>query len=217
MLGARTRHPFPRILCAAGDEHAETAIAQARAVAGDDGRLTLAADEDLLAARHDHDLVVVGAHEHSRIGGIVLGETATELVHRSRHPVLVAREKPLAAGVIAATRALPSDRAALTAAAHLAARLGAELTIAHVADRDDPARRAELRAELANVRALLGRGIDYLELEGPPAPAIAALAAEEDAGLVVVGSDRRHGLDALRSVSERVAHTAPCSVLVMRG
>ena len=82
-------------------------------------------------------------------------------------PVLVARERPLAAGVVAATRARPADRAALTAAAHIAARLGAELTVVHVAERDDEKRRAELHAELANARALLGRALDYSRVRRP--------------------------------------------------
>src|SRR4051794_3288898 len=107
-----------------------------------------------------HDLVVVGAHSHTRATGIVLGETATLLVHRSPIPVLVARERALAAGVVTGTRAHPGDRAAVTAATHLAARLGAELTVVHVAERDDAARRPELQAELANARAMLGRPLD---------------------------------------------------------
>jgi nucleotide-binding universal stress UspA family protein len=172
--------------------------------------------EALLSAATWHDVVVVGAHPHSRATGIVLSETATLLVHRSRIPVLVARERPLAAGIVAATRALPADRAAVIAATHIAARLGAELTIVHIPERDDEKRRPELKAELADARALLGRGLDYLEFDGPAARAIVDVAEGDGAGLAVVGSEGKRGLPALRSVSERVAHLAPCSVLVMR-
>jgi nucleotide-binding universal stress UspA family protein len=42
------------------------------------------------------------------------------------------------------------------------------------------------------------------------------LAASADADLVVVGSHGLHGLRALASVSERVAHTARCSTLIVR-
>ena len=163
-----------------------------------------------------HDLVVVGAHRTPASTGIVLGEIATQLVHRCAVPVLVARERPLASGVVAATRAWPADRIALTAGTHIAARLGAELTVVHVLERDDDKRRAELHAELANARALLGRGIDYYQESGPAARAIVNVAQDDGGGLVVVGSDHRSGLSALASVSERVAHLAPCSVLVMR-
>jgi nucleotide-binding universal stress UspA family protein len=44
-----------------------------------------------------------------------------------------------------------------------------------------------------------------------------ALAEGEGAGLIVVGSRGRLGVPALASTSERVAHLAPCSVLVMPG
>jgi nucleotide-binding universal stress UspA family protein len=161
--------------------------------------------------------VVIGASPHARATGIVLGEPASLLVHRCPVPVLIAREGALRSGVVAATRAHPSDRAALTAATHLAARLGAELTIVHVAKADDDKRANELRAELANVRALLGRPIDYFRPHGPAARAIVDAAQGDGAGLVVVGSTGRTGPSAVASVSERVAHHAPCSVLVMRG
>ena len=98
----------------------------------------------LLRAAAAHDLIVVEAHAHTRATGIVLGETATLLVHRSPIPVLIARDRPLGSGVVAATRARPADRRALTTATHLAARLGAELTVVH-----DPAARAIVRAAAA--------------------------------------------------------------------
>jgi nucleotide-binding universal stress UspA family protein len=41
--------------------------------------------------------------------------------------------------------------------------------------------------------------------------------ASHEADLVVVGSRGLHGVQALGSVSERVAHRAVCSVLVVRG
>ena len=169
----------------------------------------------LLKAHALHDLLVIGAHPHARATGIVLGETATRLVHRSAIPVLVARARPLEAGVVVGTRAVPDDRRATTAAAHLAARLGAELTVVHVAGRDEH-QWPELHAELANARALLGRGLDYLREYGSPAHALVTAAEGDGAGLIVVGSRGRSGLPALSSVSERVAHLAPCSVLVMR-
>jgi nucleotide-binding universal stress UspA family protein len=43
-----------------------------------------------------------------------------------------------------------------------------------------------------------------------------AAAEQESPGLIVMGSDSKQGLAALGGSSERVAHAAPCSVLVMR-
>jgi nucleotide-binding universal stress UspA family protein len=47
-------------------------------------------------------------------------------------------------------------------------------------------------------------------------PVDALVSASRDADLLVVGSRGLHGLRALGSVSERVAHQALCSVLVVR-
>ena len=46
--------------------------------------------------------------------------------------------------------------------------------------------------------------------------AITGAAATMGAALAVIGSRGLHGVHALSSVSERVAHEAPCSVLVLR-
>jgi nucleotide-binding universal stress UspA family protein len=51
-------------------------------------------------------------------------------------------------------------------------------------------------------------------VDEPPVDALVAAAA--DADLLVVGSRGLHGLHALGSVSERVAHRAGCSALVVR-
>src|SRR4051812_7628273 len=52
----------------------------------------------LVRAGQPYDLIVVGAHAHARMTGILLDKTATRLVHRAPVPVLIAREAPLGAG-----------------------------------------------------------------------------------------------------------------------
>ena len=170
----------------------------------------------LVSAAELHDLVVVGAHPLSRTTGIILGETASLLVRGSPLPVLVARDLPLDVGIDVATRGVPADRPAVTAAAWLAAQLRAELTLVHVPGRDEARRQGELKAQRASVRKMLDRHVEYVSVDGPPARTLVDVAEGDGAGLVVVGSEGKQGLPALRSVSERVAHLAPCSVLVMR-
>jgi nucleotide-binding universal stress UspA family protein len=174
------------------------------------------AAEALAAAAPGFDLLVIGTHPHSRASGIVHGETATLLAHRSPVPLLIARERPLAAGVLAAADGHVPTRPALTAAARVAAHFGAELTVLHIREADESARRTELETELTNLRALLGRDVRYLTDFGGAAARIVAAAEAEDAGLVVVGSGGKQGAAALSSTSERVAHRAPCSVLIHR-
>jgi nucleotide-binding universal stress UspA family protein len=55
-----------------------------------------------------------------------------------------------------------------------------------------------------------------LEAPGHLHHAITDAARDLNAALVITGSRGLTGLAALRSVSERVAHAAPCSVLVVR-
>ncbi|HWK26260.1 MAG TPA: universal stress protein [Solirubrobacter sp.] len=233
--------PFRRIVCAL--EPSSAAVEQTLALAGPGGHVVFVAPwgtsaehaierahaagveagveyatarlgDVLLSRARRHDLVVVGAHSHARLTGIMLSDAATLLVHRSPSPVLIARERPLARGVLVATRAVPADRPAVETAARIAVHLDAHLTVLHVAAKGE--RRDELAAELAGARALLGRPLDPVEAGGAPASAIVQTADGDGAGLVVVGSGARLGLGALRSVSERVAHLAPCSVLVLR-
>lgn len=58
-------------------------------------------------------------------------------------------------------------------------------------------------------------GARVADAQAPPVFA-RALCASLEADLVVVGSRGLHGLVGLGSVSERVAHRARCSVLVVR-
>jgi nucleotide-binding universal stress UspA family protein len=47
-------------------------------------------------------------------------------------------------------------------------------------------------------------------------PVVALVDASRDADLLILGSRGLHGLQALGSVSERVAHDASCTVLTVR-
>jgi nucleotide-binding universal stress UspA family protein len=152
-------------------------------------------------------LVAVGTHGHSRASEIVLGGVAGELLHAASCSVLVARtpasETPFPRSVLAGIDGSPEAEAALDAAEALARRLGAPLRV---------------------VTALGGKGVDLDRvrarapraelLEGAPAEVLVRVAAAAD--LLVVGSRGLHGPRALGSVSERVAHEAPSSVLVVR-
>ena len=150
--------------------------------------------------------VVVGSHGRSRATGIALGSVSTTLLHEAPCAVLVVRGE-IDAGwprrIVVGVDGSDGSARAYEAAAELAARLGAVLR-AIVA--------TEGQVDLAAARRIAP------ELEEHEAGARDALAvASETADLVVVGSRGLRGLRALGSVSERVAHEARCSVLVVRG
>jgi len=120
--------------------------------------------------------------------------------------VLIARS-PMIAGlfpqaVVAGADGSPASEAAVAVARSLAVRYGVPLSV---------------------VTALGGKDVDLprarmlatIEDDGRPVHALVGHGAAAD--LLVVGSRGLHGVRALGSVSERVAHQARCSVLVVRG
>ena len=156
--------------------------------------------------RDEDTLISIGSSGIGRLLGIVEGAVATELIHRAPSSVLVVRQakngfpQRILVGV---------DGSVESAAAYAAAR--------YLAERFD--------AELHPLVAWGGKGVnerlvaaitDGEHEDRHEAPAHALTDAAERADLVVVGSRGLHGLRALGSVSERVAHTASCSTLVVR-
>jgi nucleotide-binding universal stress UspA family protein len=138
--------------------------------------------------------------------------------------------------ILAATDFSPTGEHACAVAASLAKQLGAELHVAHAFDipltvvtpyevaipdgliRDS---RAAARKKLdATVAGLRGEGVDAQPhlTEVPAAPAIADLARELSADLVVIGTRGRTGLKhvLLGSVAERTLRLAPCPVLTVK-
>ncbi len=156
--------------------------------------------------RDEDTLISIGSSGIGRLLGIVEGAVATELIHRAPSSVLVVRQakngfpQRILVGV---------DGSVESAAAYAAGR--------YLAERFD----AELHPLVAwggkDVNERLVAAITDGEHEDRhEAPAHALTDAAERADLVVVGSRGLHGLGALGSVSERVAHTASCSTLVVR-
>lgn len=152
-------------------------------------------------------LLAIGAPEHPRVEEIVFGGVGGELLHQARCSILLARPAPDEASfprriVVGIDGSEQSERAFDVA-------------------RDIAARR---HSALHGVVALGGKRVPlgaiakrHRGVQTYPAHAVPALVeASECADLLVVGSRGLHGPRALGSVSERVAHSAPCSVLVIR-
>ncbi|MGH3127410.1 MAG: universal stress protein [Gaiellaceae bacterium] len=157
--------------------------------------------------RSQHTLVAVGSHGQGRLRGIVLGSTATELIHKAPCSVLVARKADthFPRRIVAGVDGSPESAAAYAVARHLSERFSAELwpVVAHGGKGVD--------------KQLVAQIVDHHHEDLPDEPVPALVAAAADADLIVVGSRGLHGLKALGSVSERVAHQARCSTLVVRG
>ena len=173
----------------------------------------------LLELAAGQDLLVVGIGGHSRAGGIMLGSAATAAVHRSPVPVLVARRPPegveFPRRIALASDGTPVSDAAAELTARLAARHGATVAIVGAREGDAPFRPGR-DEHAALIKAATGTEPVVFNESGPVHHAVATAAREFEAALVIAGSRGLSGLSAVRSASERIAHAAPCSVLVVR-
>ena len=151
-------------------------------------------------------LVAVGSHGHSRPVGIVIGSTATELIHKAPCSVLVARTAlgAFPSRIIVGLDGSEESLAAYEVADALALRFEARLIPIVACLEDDVDPDAIQQRVARRVRSVFNRPVD----------ALVTASAESD--LVVVGSRGLKGLKALGSVSEQVAHQAASSVLIVR-
>jgi nucleotide-binding universal stress UspA family protein len=163
---------------------------------------------DVLRRQRDElpaTLVALGGRRSSRFLGIMLGDTGTELVHDAACSALLAYPanngpwlpRKIVVGFDSSTYAL----AALQSAEELAGALGGTIEV---------------------VTATGGKAIERaagwterVDTWDPGHPVAALVERTRTVDLVVVGSRGIHGVRSLGSVSERVAHQAHCTVLVV--
>jgi nucleotide-binding universal stress UspA family protein len=181
------------------------------AVASPTGKIVFGRAADALISeveREQQTLLVVGSHGLGRVAGFVLGSTANEVIRKLPCSVLIARRRSesdeFPNKVVVGVDGSPESAAAYAVARQLSERFDAKLwpVIAHGGKGVD---RRQIDLIVEGQRE---------ELQDEPVPALVAAAAGAD--LLVVGSRGLHGPKALGSVSERVAHQAGSSVLIVR-
>lgn len=194
------------------NEDARAALEEASEIADEAETILLrgrAADTFVRAlADQGATLAAVGSHEFSRTAGMLIGSVATRTLHEAPCSVFVARaaDWPWPRSIVIGLDGSDGSFAAAVVAHDVAARTGSavRLVVARGASPSDIA-----------TEALTKYGHDLSFSDAKPVSAL--LEAARDADLLVVGSRGVTGLRALGSVSERVAHRAPCSLLVVRG
>jgi nucleotide-binding universal stress UspA family protein len=148
-------------------------------------------------------VVAVGTHGHSRASEILIGGTTGTLLHAAPCSVLVARppgvQAPFPNAIVVGSDGSDDAALALAVARRLSDRLDAPLRVVTALHDNPYLARVPHEAELVEATA-----VDALT------------SVSEAVDLVVVGSRGLLGMHALGSVSERVAHTAASSVLVVR-
>jgi nucleotide-binding universal stress UspA family protein len=150
-------------------------------------------------------LVALGGRRSSRFLGIMLGDTGTGLVHDAACSVLLAyptedgpwRPRKIVVGFDSSTYAL----AALRTAEELANARGGTVEVV-----------AATGGKTIESDAAWGERVDTWD---PAHPVAALVERSRTVDLVVLGSRGVHGIRAIGSVSERVAHQAHCTVLVV--
>ncbi len=191
---------------------AEVALDKAIAILGETARRKFINGYIAEALLHELEethatVLVIGSHGHHRATEIMLGGVAGDVLHRAPCSVLVARV-PLERAAFPSSIAVgvdgsPQSQRAFEVAARLAQRLAISLRVV-VGLRGKDINSEEIRH--------LSPHVDFVDKH--PVEALTTEAQQND--LLVVGSRGLHGLRALGSVSERVAHQARCSVLVVR-
>lgn len=173
----------------------------------------------LLAEAAGHDLLVAGCHGSSRADGMMLGGTATELVHRAEMPLLIARRTVdgdnFPQSILLATDGSAGSWAAARVATRLARARGSELRLVFVPDGRRAERYREVLKQLAVIERVTGNPSAIADSPGHVADRICEAAKGRQASLIVIGRRRAGGVKALGSVSERVVRRAQCSVLVV--
>jgi nucleotide-binding universal stress UspA family protein len=190
-----------------------------------------------LAERVGAVLIAVGTRGRGRASTAILGSVSAATISRSSVPVMVvpanARLRP-GRPIVCAVDDSPAARSATRVALWLSAHLGGELLVAHaiahspppsasaapgVSDRLAALERREARRFLARLALEEGLGaeVEHRLTQGNEAESISALADEEDASLVVVGTRRQGGLRSalVGSVSHDMRSISPRPVLVV--
>lgn len=214
-------------VAAVGEHRTRQALAAAKALAAD-MRVTATTElvhagnvaETLLSLQPEHDLLVVGCHSRSRLGGMLIGSVATVLAHRTHGPLLISRARPSPESfpqhILVAVDDRRRSRRQVKLAARLARASGADVHLIHVDDRDDDASTRRLLAELSSeVHEFIGTHPLVTTLTGPTVEGLTHEIDRIGADLLILGRRGVSGVEALGSVSERLVHSAPSSVLIV--
>lgn len=175
--------------------------------------------EIILERASGHDLLAIGAPASSWLGGMLVGGVAAPALSRFTTPMLLARA-PFAGSlkgrqIVVASDGEEGSEQIVELAGRLGQSQGAQVTLVNAIVAESKINPLAIQAQArALAQALPDADEPYIE-PGKPWTVILNAAKSTDAALVVIGSRRLSGVRAFGSVSRRVAHDAPCSVLIV--
>jgi len=177
-----------------------------------------------VAQEKKSDLIIMGNRGSSEIEDSELGGVAQKVSRHAKCPVLVVKQRARWTKILVAVDGSKDSKKALDCAVEISRKYGSEITILNVARMMIPqmgkdeakmmAQRILSQAEAQTNDVIVRKRIAF----GHPAKEIAKITKEDNFDLVALGS--RGGSPAKRfvlgSVSENVARSVPCSVLIAR-
>ncbi len=222
-------------------EPCDTALAQAQEMADEAGALIRPLCERgepherlvELAAAGSRDLIVLGSSGHNILENLLMGSVTRRVIGFTSKDILVVPPKATMGWkkILIATDGSAHSRQAADRALELAQLQGSQLLVVSVLDFPAgirgvaPIARLELLkicenqvAEVVTRAEALKLQVEGFIMEGVAYTAIAELAQEQQANLIVMGSHGQTGLLRLLMgrVTERVIGHAPCPVLVVK-
>ena len=175
--------------------------------------------EVILARASEHDLLAIGAPVTSWLGGMLTGGMATTTLKRFTTPILFARGSFTGSlrgrQILVASDGETDSDHIVDIARRLGQSQGAQVTLVNAPGAESKSKPRAIDAQAGALRVAFPDAEDpYIE-PGKAWDVILEAAKHTEAALVVIGSRRLGGLHAFGSVSRRVVHDAPCSVLVI--
>jgi nucleotide-binding universal stress UspA family protein len=165
------------------------------------------------------DLLALGAPTTPRLRGMFIAGVADTALGSFTTPMLVARstsgERRFGHRILVASDGRDGSDQLVELGQRLALARGSEMMLLHASGHESQARRERVEEQ---GRRLERTAVDTNEVRiehGSPHDVIVAAAESVGASLVVMGSRRLDGLRAIGSVSRRVVHEPPCSVLLV--
>jgi len=173
----------------------------------------------ILERAAEYELLAIGAPATSWLGGMLVGGVAARALGEPTTPLLVVRRKfedtLCGARIVVASDGEDGSDRVVELAGRLASSLDARATLVHALGPESKSHPHRIQAQSRALElALDGAGDTHVE-PGKPVEVILEAAERTGADLLVVGSRRLSGLRAFGSVSRRVTHDAPCSVLLL--
>jgi nucleotide-binding universal stress UspA family protein len=186
---------------------AESALAEARRLVPSATERLVNGDpvRVLLGEAEQATLVALGTHGRGRAVALFLGTVAATMLRDAPTSVLIARaarDSEWPRSIVAGVDGSASSVVAFSVARVVAERFGA--TVRAIASTKDHLDEQAARKIAPDLDEDARGAVDIL------------VEASASADLMFVGSRGLHGLKALGSVSERVAHQSHCSVIVVR-